>query len=276
MNFLAHTLLATTLVGTSPISSQAVEGSISDPSEQSHYRADVIIDTTALQHDEFPETEIQRQQDLFERDLPAQFLEVGAPETGSEDAARVRVLFRWDDFNEFRYGVTFEVTTPDGQVREHAIVFQGDEHDLIERLKDEVPAVIALLERPPTPQETTPPPSAPADPQQPLPPPNRPQGRGLLWTGVGLTIVGAALLPTGIVLHMQTDERNDGLTRVLNQRRHPVALTGTLIGVGAAALGAGVPLIIVGAKKGKPSKKRAQLTPSASPNHVGFSLHGRF
>lgn len=276
MNLLLTTILATTLVGYSPFSLRTAGSSVFEPNEQSHYPAHVTIDTTGLQHDDLPPEDVKNQQHLFERDLPSQFLEDGLPDAQTDDAAQVRVLFRWDDFAEYRYAVTFEVTTPDGRSQEHSVVFQGEEHDLLDRLKEEVPAVIALLERPPAQEGAAPITPPPVEPETPAEPVRKVEGRALLWTGVGLSVVGAGLVPAGVVLHMQTDQTDDGLSGSSVERRNPVALTGALIGVGAVALGAGVALIVIGAKKGKSSKKTAQLAPSVSPTHVGLSFQTRF
>jgi len=275
MNPLLNTILAATLAGPAQLTFQPEADRTVVP-EVDHYSAFVTIDTTGLLHDDFGLEDVERQQDIFERDLPSLFLEVGLADARAKDTAEVRVLFRWDDFDEFRYGVTFEVTTPDGDQHEHSLVFQGDGHDLLEHLKGEIPAVIALLERPPEHEDADPLPPTPSGPKTPPETTPKPEGRALLWTGVGLSILGAALVPTGVVLHMQTDEDRNNFESTKTGRRHPLPLTAGLMGLGGVALGAGVALIVVGVKKGKQSKKRALLVPSASPSHVGLTLQGRF
>lgn len=281
MNLLLHTIFATTLVGPTPLALRTAEGSAAEPSEQGHYPARVTIDTTGLQHNDLPSEDVRRQQELFERDLPSQFLKVGLADAETEDAADVRVLFRWDDFGEFRYGVTFEVTTPDGQQHEHSLVFQGEAHDLLEHLKGEVPAVIALLERraetSPASPDTPPPKTTP--PGSETPPPQDPRLHTMGKAGIGVAAVGVAAGVTGAVLFTLTKNETtfgsgDGKT-LDEQRRLPVLSVGLMVG-GGLAVAAGISFLAADLARTKKAPKKTVLLPSVSPESAGFSLAGRF
>ena len=269
MTFLLHVTLFASLAGSLPTPVVHAAPAERTDAPTSHYTARLRIDASEL-GPSLPADAVEEQQRLFDGDVPPFFL--GKLSLAEDGEVEVVVRVRWQDFDEFIYGVSIQATTPDGVVHEDSFTFKGDEYDLLVQIEQHVPTVVQWLERPTTPPPAVEPPRA----QDPPGTEARPNGRGLLWTGVALAIVGAALVPAGVVMHTQTDSEPDGFGSRSKSRRHPVGLTGALIGVGVAAVGVGVPLIVVGAKRGKESKAHASIAPAVSPSHVGFSMQGRF
>ena len=274
MTILCHTPLLLSLAAAN--SSAIVERAPTDDDVDFRYPAFVVLDTSPLAEDE-PADLVEKQDAFFRAKVPPMFLgQVELVDARSEGVAELRVAFAWESYDKFIYRVTVEATLPGGETRETSFAFQGDEHDLLARLEEELPTVVAWLERPEEGTEPVPGPVSQPPVTKPPTSNDEPEGHGLLWTGAGLSAVGAALIPTGVVLGTLTDTEPDGLGFDDTNRRHSPAVTGTLIGVGAAALVVGVPLIVVGTKRLKKSKSRASVLPNASPSHVGFSIQGRF
>ena len=257
----------------------------SEPAQE-HYRAHIAIDTEALREAQDAQ-EVERQQDLFDRDVPTLFRsELEVSPDSEDDTAQVSITVRWADFADFRYGVTIEAVTPDGRKNETSFDFQGDEHDHIERLRNEVPTDVAWLERSedeqPPPESEHPPvkgttPSAPP-PSQPGPLRLHPLGKA----GIGVATVGLAAGVAGTVLFTLTEPANmlDGGSRASGEeRRFPVASI-ALMTAGGAALVTGIALLATdlsrSSKKTKSKTSRASLSPMLSPQGGGLSLSGRF
>lgn len=280
MNLLLHTIITASLTGPAPIASEPPRDEAStSTTDGDHYPAHITIDTTGLAHDDFGPDDVQKQQDVFERDLPPLFLDAGLADAESLNSAEVLVLFHWDDFAKFQYGVTFQVTPPDGEQREHSLVFQGDEYDLLKHLKGEVPSVIALLERPSGPQDVAPRPLPPTGPEAPSDTnPGAEPKHTLRWVGVGVGLAGLAAGVTGAVLmprsrsQPQFEDQRFGSEM---QRRHPLPITAALVGIGGAGVLAGVVLIVIDTRRAK-NAKRASVAPTFGNQRVGLTLTGRF
>ena len=286
MTSLLPAALTLSLALPAPLPPYAATVERAEPSQE-HYRAHIAIDTEALREAQ-DETEVERQQDLFDRDVPTLFrseLEVASDR--GKDTAQVNITVRWADFSDFRYGVTIEAVTPDGRKNETSFDFQGDEHDLVDRLKDEVPTVVAWLEHSEDEQPSSPeaehdpvegtPPSTPVPPQ-----PDAPRLHPMGKAGIGVAAVGLAAGVTGAVLFTLTEPANmlDGGSRASGEeRRFPIASI-ALMAVGGTALVTGIALLATdlskSSKKTDPKTSRASLSPMLSPQGGGLSLSGRF
>ena len=255
-----------------------------EPSQE-YYRAHIVIDTEALREAQ-DATEVERQQDLFDRDVPPLFrgeLEVASDH--GEDTAQVSITVRWADFADFRYGVTIETVTPDGRKNETSFDFQGDEHDLVDRLKGEVPTVVAWLERPndEQPPETEHDPAEGTNPSAPVTPqPGVHRLHPLGKAGIGVAAVGLAAGVTGAILFTLTEPANmldRGSRASGEERRFPVASI-ALMAAGGAALVTGIALLATdlssSSKKTDPKASQTSLSPMLSPQGGGLSLSGRF
>ena len=100
----------------------------------------------------------------------------------------------------------------------------------------------------------------------------------LRWVGVGVGVVGLSLGVTGgVLMPRESSERRFDGERVGVElvRKHPLPLTASLVGIGAAGVVAGVAMIVVDAKRSK-NPKRASFSPTFGTQHVGFSLTGKF
>ena len=281
MNPLLHTALvwALTSPGANPLHTALQEAS--EPASQDYHPAHITIDTSALRSDLDPQ-EVDKQQDLFERDVPTFFLgETQLVETASDDSAEIRIIVRWDDFADFRYGVRIEATTPDGREHDTSFVFQGDEHDLLTRMKDEVPTVLGWLERPdeatPPPASSTPSPGNLSSPGETTPPPE-PRLHALGKAGIGVAAVGLAAGIAGVVLFTRTDLDTtlNGDRRERTQERSHPTLSVALMAAGGAVLITGAALLATDLARPAKPKARAHLTPVLSSSGGGLSLSGRF
>ncbi|MGH1348439.1 MAG: hypothetical protein ACRBN8_43205 [Nannocystales bacterium] len=100
----------------------------------------------------------------------------------------------------------------------------------------------------------------------------------LRWVGVGVGVAGLGVGITGggLMPREKTERRFDG-ERVGTElvRKHPLPLTATLVGVGAAGVVAGVAMIVIDAKRSR-DPKRTSFSPTFGTQHVGFSLTGKF
>jgi len=136
-------------------------------------------------------------------------------------------------------------------------------------------AIKALQEPPPAVVPEDRPPEDDHPPPPPPPPPER--KRPLLWTGIGLTVVGAGALSAGIPLHRYKSRSESIDLPGENIDRKSRALTLPLIIGGSVVLATGISLIIydvVAAKKSK--SKRTMVTPSASSSWAGLTISGKF
>ena len=281
MTLLLHTALVWALASPGAIPLHASLQEAAEPPSQDYHPAHITIDTSALRSDLDPE-EVDKQQDLFERDVPTFFLgKSRLVETASDDAAEVRIIVRWDDFADFRYGVRIEATTPDGRDHDTSFVFQGDEHDLLTRMKDEVPTVLGWLERPdeaaPPPPSSTPPPGDVSSTGKTTPAPE-PRLHALGKAGIGVAAVGLAAGIAGAVLFTRTDLETtlNGERRERTQERGHPALSVALMAAGGAVLITGAALLATDLARPAKPKARAHLTPVLSTSGGGLSLSGRF
>jgi hypothetical protein len=100
-------------------------------------------------------------------------------------------------------------------------------------------------------------------------------------TGTGLTIAGGVLAITGfaVMLNSSIDETTDSYGYTTTEiNGHPVLGAGIFL-VGAAGLGAGIPLWTIGAKKYRKFNEMAEsvsLKFNASPRRAGVTLIYRF
>jgi len=127
-----------------------------------------------------------------------------------------------------------------------------------------------------------------ADPRPAVDEPPRP-GAGLMWTGVGVAIVGGVVLSLGAFEGQRARERNDLLEdlpmgtqwtpELQDQFEEGEAFETRAIVfsiVGTLALATGVTLAILGWQKGKNVERNVAVTPYATDDQVGVAFTGRF
>ena len=100
----------------------------------------------------------------------------------------------------------------------------------------------------------------------------------LRWVGIGVGVVGLGVgITGGVLMPREKTERRLGGESFGSEvvRRHPLPLTASLVGIGAAGVVAGVAMVVIDAKRSK-SPGRTSFLPSFGIQHVGFSLIGKF
>ncbi len=146
-----------------------------------------------------------------------------------------------------------------------------------QRIVEELPTLLPLLELPPPDPEPQGPPSPP---DRPKPKPRKLAGLG--WAGVATTALGAGLVGGGafMLTREDTDEGTDSTGRFTLTETHPLRTPGiALAAVGGAAIAGGIAMIVLDVRRQK--KKNAEQTkPTAALAPLlhtpGFVLTGRF
>lgn len=104
---------------------------------------------------------------------------------------------------------------------------------------------------------------------------------GLRWAGVGVGAVGAATLIAGAVMRPMEETRRVREGEAWNTETGPrfePRTTAAMIGIGAAAVGVGVALIVADGIVSKKRKRErsAFVTPCATPTSFSIALRARF
>lgn len=146
------------------------------------------------------------------------------------------------------------------------------EGELIDKVAVELEVLIPQM------GEATPDPEAPPpgpDPEPPRGPTDRPAEIAKIGAlgvaGIAVGVVGLAGVGAGIGL---LAKGKPPLAGDPSQRKNYVAPGGAVLAVGAAALVAGVALLVV--DRTRRERERTALLPTLAPGHVGLSLQGRF
>lgn len=265
---LLHHLLATSIVAATPAE---------DP-EALFPNTRLEIDASAIAEKSSTE-DASLWEDIIATRLGEEFRAYHIPLITMGEAARFKATISWvdDDSTDIRIEVEISTTTAPPETRSFICKDCVFAPGTAERIIEEMPTLVPLLEQPAPSKEAQLPPSdrPPTDEDQ----PRKKTLSTVGWSGAAIGIVGAGLVGGGAFLltREETNASPDMQGRRFGTDTHPLRTPGiALTAVGGAALVAGLTMVIVDARRQKERKNKANVTLRPTFGTPGIVLTGAF
>lgn len=264
---LFHTLLATSIAAAAP----AGEPDALFPNTR------LEVDASAISEESSTE-DASLWEDIIATRLGEEFGAYHIPLITMGETATFRVAVSWagdDDSTDVLIEV--EVSTPDTPSETRSFVCKDCKFapGAAERIIEEMPTLVPLLERPSPAESSSPEEKPPTEDDQPKKRPLSAVG----WSGVAIGVAGLGLIGGGAFLlsRKETNITSDMQGRRFSTDTHPMRVPGiALAAVGGAAFVAGLTMVIVDAKRQKKRNNKASVAVLPSLGTPGLVLTGSF
>lgn len=243
-------------------------------STQDHYKTKVSVEVSTLAVDKEP-NHARDVRETVDTDIlgPLRAKHGLVLVSDGTPPATLTITIEWKDFSQSLYTVKLAAQTPTSKPVSKEFEFQGLEYELSDRLKQEIPTILAWLEvseAPPSPSRHEP---NPADETPPLKAINRTEAIGL-----GLGIGGVVLLVPSVVVLANRATRNaqtnaDTEDQELKRGVFVASVVGVALGTGLAIGGIGT---FVYGRRAKKKRATGRVTPVLGPSHAGIAFATRF
>ncbi len=193
--------------------------------------------------------------------------------------ATLTIMVTWKEYGQSTYLVKLAAQTPAGDPVSKVFEFQGLEYELTDRLRQEIPTMLAWLEvsqqTPPSPREQ--PPNGAATEQ--TPPDSAKTLSRTEAIGLGLGVGGIVLLvPSAVVLANRGTNMTSQSAENERQKLKPGLLIASAVGtaIGAGLTIAGIGTFAYGRRAKKKKSTSARIVPVFSPSRAGITFTTRF
>ncbi|MGH1348988.1 MAG: hypothetical protein ACRBN8_46070 [Nannocystales bacterium] len=266
---LLHNLLATSIVAAAPAE---------DP-EALFPNTRLEIDASAISEQSSTE-DASLWEDIIATRLGEEFRAYHIPLITMGEAATFKATISWaggDDSTDIRIEV--EISKADAPAETRSFICKDCEFapGAAERIIEEMPTLVPLLEQPAPKKEAPPPPvdQTPTTEDQ----PRKKALSAVGWSGVAIGVVGVGLVGGGafFLTREETNAAPDTQGRRSGTDTHPMRTPGiVLTAAGGAALAAGLTMVIVDARRQKKRDSKPSVTLGPTFGTTGIVLTGTF